>query len=814
MLNQALAEFSQDIRFAIRQLRRERAFTAVAVLTLALGIGATTTLFTVLQAVVLNPLPFPSSERLIDISTTSRGEPGAISAGNYFVIKERARTLHSVAALSGASFNLSEGGGDPERVRGAHVTPNYFEVLGVNPALGRGFTEEEGNPGGARVALLSHGLFVRLFGADRGVLGRTIMLSGRPFQAIGVMPEDFEIPQDSTDVWTPLALSRAGASFDASYLSVTARLKDGVSDAALAADVQAINRAMNEAAPRENDGRALAVSRLLDQIVGDYRQRLFVLLGAVSLVFLIACVNVASLLMSRGAARHREIAVRAALGAGRLRIARQLMTEAFLLCALGTVAGLVLAAVALPLFIARGPADVPRLAEATLNGPALLAASALAMVATLLAGLAPALRESRAGLTAGAGMAARGSTGSVRNGVRQTFVAAEVGLALMLLMGAGLLIRSASRLERVSPGFDPKSLMTARLALPIAAYPGEEKPAAAVARMVEALVSQPGIAEAAASTRPPLIGDVDYGLRIEGRDDVPQNRINARMQLVTPGYLETMRVPLRAGRTFTDADRRGGLRVMIVGETLARLAFPHENPVGRRIACCEGRPDNPAWKEIIGVVADTKARGLSTPGLPEFYLPMEQAPSRSFEANGGSITLVARPVGLEPEALTPLMREAVRRVDPTLPLYDVATMSSRVAASTAVVRFNRLLLTCLGLVGLALAAIGIYGVIAYLADQRSREIGVRIALGARPGDVVRLILGQGLGAVAAGLVLGAAGAFAQGRAIEALLFGVSGRDPITFLAVAAVLLLIAFGASVLPALRASRIDPAKTLAES
>lgn len=812
MPDQIVAAFLQDARFAIRQLRRDRTFTAVAVLTLALGIGATTTLFTVLQAVILNPLPFPHSDRLVDIATTSQGERGAISVGNYFVIKDRARTLDQIAALSGATFNLTEGG-DPERVQGAHVTASYFQLLGAAPELGRGFTEDDEARGAAPVAVLSHRLFVRRFGADPKTLGRTLRLSGQPYEVIGVMPEAFQIPEDSTEVWTPLPLNAAGASFDASYLSVTARLKENVTDSALASDVQAIDRAMIAAAPRENNGRLLAVSRLLDQIVGDYRQRLFVLLGAVSLVFLISCVNVASLLMARGAARHREIAVRAALGAGRFRIARQLMTEAFVLCVLGTGAGLALAAVALPLFIAQGPADVPRLAQARVNGPALLAASSLALIATLFAGLAPALRESRAGLTSAAGQSSRSATGGVRDRVRQMFVAVEVGLALMLLMGAGLLIRSASNLERVSPGFDARNLLAARLALPITAYPGEERPAVAVARMVANLASRPGVAEAAASTRPPLIGDVDYGLQVEGREPIPQNRINARMQLVTPGYLETMRIPIHTGRSFTEADRRDAVRVMIVSDTLARLAWPGENPVGKRIACCEGRPDHAVWKEVVGVVADTKARGLGTPGFAEFYLPIAQAPSRSFEANGGSITLVARPSGLKAEALTPQMREAVRAVDAGLPLYDVATMESRVSASTAVTRFNRFLLSCLGVLGLALSVIGIYGVVAYLAGQKSREIGVRIALGARPGDVVGLVLRQGLGAVGAGVAIGAGGAFAQSRALDSMLYGVSGRDPMMFLAVAGVLLLFALVASVLPALRASRIDPAKTLAE-
>jgi predicted permease len=802
-----------DVRFALRQLRRDRVFTSVAVVTLALGIGATTALFTVLQAVVLTPLPFPRSEELLDIATTSRGEPGAISVGNYFLIKDRARTLDDVAARAGATFNLSADEGDPERIAASRVTANYFKVLGAEVSIGRAFTNGDDVPGDGRVAILSHRLFVRRFGGDVKVLGRKLLLSGKPYEVIGVMSEGFRLPGDPTDLWTPLALVASGASFDASYLTVTARLKEEVSDAALASDVRALDAAMIEAAPRDNDGRVLAVERLLNRIVGDYRERLFVLLGAVSLVFLIACVNVASLLMARGAARQREIAVRAALGAGRVRIARQLLTEALVLCGLGTLAGLALAAMALPVFVSQGPADIPRLAQARISPAAILAASILAGFATLLAGLVPALRESRRGLAAFSTRASRGSTESVRDRVRQSFVAVEVGLALMLLMGAGLLIRSGRNLERVSPGFDPSNLLAARLALPLSAYPGEERPAAAVARMVEDLSSRSGVAEAAASTRPPMIGDVDYGLRIEGREPVPSNRINARMQLVTPGYLETMRVPLRKGRSFQSTDRRGVARVMIVNETLARLAWPGESALGRRVSCCEGGPDTPVWKEVVGVVADTRARGLLTDGFPEFYLPMDQAPARSFEANGGSITLVARPSGLKVEALAPLMREAVRGVDPGLPLYDVGTMESRVAASTAMTRFNRLLLTSLGIVGLTLAAVSIYGVIAYLAAQRSREIGVRMALGARPRDVVRLVLRQGLGAVSLGLAIGVVGALAQGRAIESVLFGVSGRDPATLFAVCVLLALAALAASVVPALRASRIDPAKTLAE-
>ena len=801
----------QDVRFTFRQLRRDRVFTHVAVLTLGLGIGATTTLFTVLDAVVLRPLPFPHSERLVDIATTWQGGPGAVSVGNYFVMKERSRTLESIAARSGATFNLTEGG-EPERVLGTHVTASYFPLLGLQPALGRVFTEAEDAVGAPKVAVLSHRLFVRRFGADPAVVGRSVSLSSVPHNVVGVMPESFGMPEDETEIWTPIAFD-AERSFDAKYLGITARLRPGVSDAQLADDLRAMTLATLEAAPRENEGRTFVAAKLLDRIVGDYRQRLLVLLGAVSLVFLIACVNVASLLLARGAARAREISVRAALGAGRFRIARQLITEAFVLAALGAGAGIFIAAVALPIFIAQSPADVPRLADARLDPGTLLIAFVATLLSTLISGLIPALRESRAGLSSTAAQASRGSTSGVRDRARQAFVAVEVGLALMLLMGAGLLIRSGSNLDRVSPGFDPDNLLSARLALPPSAYPGEERPAAAVAWIVAELIAAPGVAEAAASTRPPMIGEVTYGLRIEGREPTPANRINARMQLVTPRYLETMRVPLRSGRTFTDLDQRSAPRVMIVNETLARSAWPGESPIGKRVACCEGSDAEPAWKEVVGVVKDTRARGLASSGPAEFYLPMDQAPRRAFDANARSITLVARAASGNPEALTSSVRGAVSAVDPTVPLYDIATMASRVSASTAVTRFNRLLLSCLGLVGLALAVIGIYGVIAYLVSQRTREISVRMALGARPGDVVRLVLRQGLGAVVAGVIIGGVGAFAQGQAIESLLFGVSGRDPWTFAIVALVLLLCALGASIGPAWRACRLEPAKALAE-
>jgi putative ABC transport system permease protein len=804
-------DLTLDLRFAARQIRSRPSFAGFAVLTLALGIGATTTLFTVLKAVVLQPLPFPAPERLIDVATEWQRSPGAVSVGNYFVIKETARTLESVAARSGATFNLS-GVGDPERIQGARVTASYFDVFGVRPLLGRVFSEAEDERGEAPIAILAHGLFVRRFGADPHLVGRTVLLSGTPHLVLGVMPPDFGLPEDTTEIWTPIAFGPE-RSFDAHYLTVTARLKAGVSKEQLRSDVLAISAAVRKAAPRDNEGRTFLATGLLARIVGDYRTRLLILLGAVTLVFLIACLNVASLLLARGTAREGEIRLRAALGASRARIARQLLAETLVLSSLGAIVGLILALVALPVFVSQSPSDVPRLSEARIDMEALLLASFAAFVATLLAGLAPALRASRAGLASGAAAGSRGSTEPCSDRLRHTLVAVEVGFALMLLMGAGLMVRSGLELDRVKTGFDPENLLSARLALPTAAYPGEVAPAAAVERIVSSLENSAGVSEAAASTRPPLIGDVTYGLRIEGRDPTPANRINGRMQLVTPGYIETMRVPLREGRTLTTSDRFGATRVMVISETLARTAWPNESPIGKRIACCEGTDSEPVFKEVVGVVADTKARGVASPSLSEFYMTLDQAPRRAFEANGGSITLIARAANGQPETLTTALRQSVRSVDAAIPLYDVATMSSRVAASTAVTRFNRLLLSCLGGVGLMLAAIGIYGVVAYLMSQRTREIGVRMALGARPADVLGLVVRQGLGAVTSGVVLGSLGVVAQGRALESVLFGVSGRDPLTLGAAALVLIVFAVAASALPSRRAVRIDPTKALAE-
>lgn len=805
-------ELRRDLAFAGRQMARAPGFTALATSVLALAIAGTATIFGAFDAVVRKPLPFPGPERLIDVATTWQGGPGAISVGNFLLIQREARSFARLAARNSITVNLADAG-EPERVVGARVSHDYFEVLQLAPSLGRSFGAQEDQPGRERVVVLSQRLFVRRFGADPGIVGRTIHLSAVPFEVLGVMPAAFEIPGDDAELWVPIAFTpEQRVMFDAHYLGVLGRLRPGVGLEQLADDMRRVSFALERARPSDNQGRILVTARLLDRVVGESGQRLVLLLSAMALVLLIACTNVALLLLARGTARAREIAVRAALGAGSGRIVRQLLTEALSLCGLGALAGLLLASVLMPLFVSLCPPGVPRIGTATVDGRVIAVACAAALLATVVAGLVPALRAARWSGTGELVRSARGIEAVSQDRLRQGLVAAEIALAMMVLTGAGLLLRSGRNLDRAQPGFDPRDVLSARLALPAAAYPGDQEPARAFERLLARLRQAPGVAAAAASSRPPLVGDVSYGLLPEGRVPDPRNRIDSRLQLVTPGYLELMRVPLREGRLLTAEDRRGGPRVMVVNETLARRAFPGGSALGRRIACCEGDNQHPAWKEVVGVVADTRARGLGQPGFAEFYLPMDQAPARSFDAIGRSVTIVARARDGMPEALLGALRQAVREVDPALPLYDVATMASRLRSSTAVVRFNASLLATLGGVGLLLSAVGLYGVIAHVASRRSREIGLRMALGALPLQVVALVLRQGLGPLLAGLLAGTLGCLAQARAFESLLFGVGTRDPLTLAAAGVLLLAVGLVACALPARRAARLDPTRALA--
>jgi predicted permease len=810
-LRLVLADLWRDAAHALRQVAARPAFTAVAVATLALGIGATTAIYSVLDAVVLRPLPFPHPERLYEVATSFRGGAGAISVGNYLALQRETKAFASLGAHNAKTFNLT-GDGEPERVRGARVSHEYFDVLGLPAAVGRTFGSDEDKPGRGAVVVLSHRLWVRRFAADPAVVGRSIALGGVPHQVIGVMPAAFELPLLEDELWVPAAFPpKEREEFDAHYLTVLGRIAPGAARGEMAADLERMGPVLRRLRPRENEDRVLIGTSLLDTVLGDHRRRLLVLLAAVGLVLLIACVNVASLLLARGAARTREMAVRSALGAGTRRLVRQLLTETAVLAVLGGTLGIALAAVLVRWIVRHGPEDVPRLAGARLDAPALAVALGLTLLATLAAGLAPAVRAARTD-AARLGLNGRAGATFVRDTLRRGLVVAEVAVAVMLLNGAALVLRSAHNLAQVPPGFDAQGLLSARVALPASEYPGDEKPAALFERVLERVRQSPGVAEAAVSTRPPLIGDVSYGMLPEGRPDEPKSRIDTRVQLVSPGYVEAMRLRLVAGRSFTDSDRRGAPRVMIVSDAFARSAWPGQDPLGRRVACCERIDGQQSWKEVVGVVGATRSRGPSEEGAIEIYLPMAQAPQRAFDATDRTATVLVRARDGRPEALVGQVRAAVHAEDPNLPLYDVAPMDARFARATAPARFGAALLAALGATGLFLAAIGLYGVIAYLVGQRTQEIGVRLALGATRRDVVMLGLREGLKSVLAGVGLGAIGCLLQAPLLERLLFGVAGRDVATLALVSAVLLLVGLAASAIPARRAARIEPRTALA--
>lgn len=814
-----LADFRQDLAFAWRQLAKTPGFSAVAVATLALGIGAAALIFSALYAVVLRPLPFADPERLVVMGTGWKERVGGVSAGNFLYFEERNRCFAGLAASYSMSFNLDALGTGPadvpERVIGLKVTHNFFSVLGSRTELGRPFLAEEDQPGREHVVLLSHRLWQRRFGGDRAILGRSIRLGGEPYQVVGVMPAEVDFRLDSAELWLPIAFTPERRQMhDEHFLGVYGRLAPGVSLAQAKDDLERVAVDLRRDHAAFYQDRFATVIPLLEVVVGNVSDRLWLLQSAVILLLLIACGNVAGLLLARGLSRSGELALRSALGSGRGRILRQLLSESLLLALLGAVAGLALAAAGLELFKALAPAGIPRLAEARLDLPTLAFGAVAALVSCLLSGLAPALELSRVDLAGGLRSSGRGAGGPQRgHRLRRALVAAEVGLAVLLLTGSGLLVRTAIHLARVAPGFESEGLLTARLALPAARYSGHQAPFAAFESIVRGLAESPGVARAAAASQPPLVGGGTNGLFRAGVPPEPRNLIDSRSQFVTAGYFETLQVPLVQGRTFTAQDSRDAPRVMILNETLARALFPSENPLGQRVSCCEGGPEDPRYKEVVGVVADTRSFGPGQEVEPEFFLPLAQVPEVAWDWIQRTMVLVARSEGAPAETLSQAVRQAVRSTDPGLPIYDLATMKARYERNTAPARFNTVLFSGFGLAGLLLAVIGLYGVIAYAVTERRREIGVRIALGATPGEVRRFVFQQGLGPVLVGLVVGVMVALAAGRAIKTLLFGVAPADPLTLAAVLALLAASALAACLGPACRATRIDPATTLKE-
>jgi predicted permease len=800
-----------DIRFAVRSLRRSPTLTIAVVLTLALCIGATTAVFSVVYAVLFRPLPFANPTELVLFREVWKGMPGSMSVGNWADAKREDRLFAHLVPMSGVSVNLA-GSDVPENVTGARVGWDFFRLLGVAPAIGRGFLPDEDRPGSDGVVVLSDGLWRRRFGADRGIIGREIRIDGVPRQVIGVMPASLDYALYDEELWLPAAFTPEQlAQHDEHYLTVLGRLKPGVSLSQVQPELDRIARDLQERYPQENSQRGLGVANLHEELIRDYRTRLFVLLGAVAFVLLIACANIANLLLARATARARETAIRAAVGAGRRHIVRHALTESLVLAAGGGALGVLAAYWGVAALVALGPADIPRLGLARVDGPVLAFVLLLTLGAGLVFGLAPAARMA-AQLPQDA-LKEGGRTGQAgrRDRLRSALVVGEIALALVLLTGAGLLIRSAIALNDVDPGFDQRGVLVGRVSLPASGYASPEASEQAFERIAERLGQAPGVTAAGLVSAAPFEGGGDNGLVPEGRPLNIESAVQSDMRLVTPGYFQTMGLRLRMGRVFTPQDRAGAPLVMVINQTLARRAWPGQDPIGKRVACCEPGPDGgPNWKTVVGVVADVHARGLARAAPPEFYLPMAQAPNAAWRWIDRTMTLALRTAG-EPMTAAPAMRDAVWSLDRSLPVYSIATMGERRTESLASSRFSTMLLTAFGGIALLLAAIGVYGVISYGVTQRAQEIGIRVALGAGRARVLRLVVGHAAALTGVGLLLGLAGAMLLSRLMGGLLFQVSPTDPPTLGAGVLVLSGVALLAALLPAERAARLDPSVTL---
>jgi putative ABC transport system permease protein len=810
------SELVQDVTFAFRHFVAQPGFTIVALLTLAIGIGATSAIFSAVHAVVLQPLPYPAPERLVNVYEDYRGRPGGVSAGNFTDVRAASTAFDGLTAVQYSSFNLTSEGA-AERVTGARATAGFFEVLGVQPALGRGFTAAEDEPGKEQVVVLSHRLWARRFGADPSVVGRDVRLGGQAYRVIGVMPSSFDLTADSEELWVPIAFTAARkATHDEHYLTIFGRLKAGVSKEQALGELTRIVPRIQAQFPKDTQQLGFQVISMTDDVIGDYRARLFVLLGAVGFVLLIACGNLANLLLARGAARSGELAIRAALGAGRARIVRQLLTESLMLALTASLLGLALAQIGIRALVAMSPPGVPRLEQARLDGFVIMFTIGVAFLCALMFGLAPAMRAARTEIQADLRSAGRSAAaGGVRDRLRTALIVGELALALLLLSGASLLIQSALALQRVPPGFNASDVLSARLSLPAEQYGTAERAQQTFEAVTEQARAIPGVRAAAITSQVPRgRGGNGNGLIPEGRTLNAANAIGSRLRMVTPGYFDAMGIPITRGRALNDQDRRGGLKVMVVSEALAQAAWPNMDPIGRRIACCESRPDGtPDFKTVVGVAGDVRSNAPGDAPTPEFYLPLAQLPAEAWAWTQRTMYVVVRTTGDPSSAAEPL-RDAVRRIAPGVPLFDVRTMEQRLGASLSTARFNMILLTLLGAIGLLLAAIGIYGVIGYFVSRRTQEIGVRMALGATRADVVRLVVRQAAVPLAAGLFLGVLASLALTGVLRAQLFGITPRDPWTLAGATLLLAVVGLIASLVPARRAASIDPTRALRSS
>ncbi len=798
----------KNLVYSVRMLLKRPSLTAVAIIAIALGIGANTAIFSVVNTVLLQPLPYDEPQQLVIVGTEQRDQAldgrGSFSVPDFLDVQRSSKTLEYVATHQGTGTMLTEGG-EPERLFGAAVNADYFPLLRVKPVLGRVFTRDEDKPGAPSVIVISYGLWQRRYAGDPNIIGREVNIGGKT-TVVGVLPAGFEYPisDEQQDFWEPIF----SAAFMTKHvleeradrtLSVIARLKPGVTLEEAKADLDLLSRRIEQQSPVSNTNIIFNAVSMHEDVTREYRVALFVMLGAVGLVLLIACANVANLLLARAAARQKEVAIRMALGASRARIAGQLLTESLLLSFAGGVLGLLLASWGMDLLIAYGPADVPRLHDVSLDARVLLFTLGISTLTGVLFGLAPALHASKPDPGNMLKDGTRGVSHGGRNRMRSALIVSEVAFSLMLLVGAGLLIHSFWRLLQTDAGFDGKNVLALDVPLSAAKYPKPEQRSAAFEQLVSHMKTQPGVLDVSLVSNVPLTNrDTELSFQVEGREPYkPGNEAIADYTTVGNDYFRVMSIALLRGRVFAQTDTTNTPQVIVVSNAFVKRYFPNEDPIGRRIVF-DGKAQIP--REIVGVVADVRRNGLDADVEPEMYVSHVQKPERRMN-------VVIRTEAQDASQFTPAARAAVKSFDPDQIIWRMETLEQLLGTSVAPRRFNMFLLGIFAGVALVLAAVGLYGVMSYSVSWRTHEIGIRMALGAKRGDVLRLVVRQGMTMTLIGLVIGLVGAVSLSRVMTGLLHGVSPTDPLTFTGVSIVLLTVALLACLLPARRATRVDP-------
>jgi putative ABC transport system permease protein len=791
----------QDLRYGFKILLKKPGFTFIAVLALALGIGANSAIFSVINAVLLKPLPFEEPDRLItvwEINPKQGSEIFNVSYPNFSDWKAENRVFEKIAAYRMANLILS-GEEEPERLGAAIVTADLFQIFGARPALGRTFLPEEDETGGNQVVIISQNLWQRRFGSDPGLIGKSIKVNSGSFTVVGIMPADFQFPTDKTDLWIPLGpLKDQMKNRGVHIITVIGRLKPQVTFQEARADIETIAAKIQNEKPGEDTGHGVKLLSLHELIVGDIRTPLLVLLGAVVLVLLIACSNVANLLLASATVRQREIAIRTALGAGRWRVIRQLLTESMILAMLGGAAGLLIAVWGLDLMVGRLPDYFPRVKEIYIDRHVLGFTFATSLLTGFVFGLFPAIKMSRPELNEALKESSGKQTGiSLNNRFRSALVVSEIALSLVLLIGGGLMIKSLWSLMQVNPGFKADNLLTMTVSLP-SKYGEDEKVISYFRQLSQQLGSLPGVKNVSAVSALPISGgDSNGNVTVEGRVFPPGETQAASFRRILPNYFSTMGIPLLRGREFDERDTGQDPKVVIINETMARRFWPDEDPIGKRIKI--GPPENEPWLTVVGVVGDVRNIGLNFEPNLSTYEPHAQ---RSWN----TMNLVIRTV-VDPLSLSEAVRKVIRDTDKDIPIYNIGTMDKRISLSVSDRRFNMLILGIFAVVALLLSTLGIYGVMSYYVTQRTHEIGIRMALGAQPFDMLKMVIKQGATLTLIGLGVGLVASFALTRVLSSLLFKVSTTDPITFASVSLILGLVALSACYLPARKATRVDP-------